>query len=113
MDLSIDTSSRERLLPSVIDHRASIDPQGVWAQYPASETTYEDGFQDATNSQVANAVNVVAWDLKEKLGTFQGCPTVTYLGPNDLRYYIVLLAAAKVGCKVSTESRALLLGTEC
>ena len=100
--MSTDMSDKRQLLPSILDHRAQSSPGGIWAKYPASDTTYKSGFKTATNNQVANAVNIVAWKLKDLVGDTQGFPTIAYLGPNDLRYYVVMLAAIKVGCKVSS-----------
>lgn len=96
-----DTLNTQQLLPSILDDRARNDPLGIWAKFPASDTTYSYGLNHVTNCEAANIVNTVAWALEEQLGSFQGFPTIAYLGPNDLRYYAVLLAAIKVGCKVS------------
>lgn len=88
------------LLPSILDDRAWTCPEGEWAQFPASETTYEAGFRLVTNREAADAVNRVAWTLEEELGRSSKFETIAYIGPTDLRYYIVVLAAIKVGYKV-------------
>ncbi|KAJ5272905.1 NRPS-like enzyme [Penicillium angulare] len=91
--------SADLLLPVALDQRARSNPQGVWARFPISDNTYKDGFRIATNHQVANAVNRIAWLLEEELGRGKEFETVAYIGPNDLRSYIVLLAAIKAGYK--------------
>lgn len=100
--MELSRSSTDQLLPTVLDDRARSNPKGVWAKFPSSNTTYEDGFRVATNHQVANAVNRVAWLLEEQLGRGQNFDTIAYIGPNDLRSYVVLLAGIKVGNKVQT-----------
>lgn len=100
--MELSRSSTDQVLPNVLDNRARNNPNGAWAKFPSSNTTYEDGFRVATNNQVANAVNRVAWLLEEQLGRGQNFETIAYIGPNDLRSYIVLLAGIKVGHKVQT-----------
>ncbi|KAJ5091912.1 NRPS-like enzyme [Penicillium alfredii] len=92
-------SSKDLLLPAALDNRVRNNPQGMWAKFPVSDTTYELGLHVATNQQVANAVNRVAWTLEETLGRGQNFETIAYIGPNDPRCYVVLLAAVKVGYK--------------
>jgi acyl-coenzyme A synthetase/AMP-(fatty) acid ligase len=46
-----------------------------------------------------NAVDRVAWLLKEQIGQSTTFKTLAYMGPGDLRYHIVLLAAVKAGYK--------------
>jgi acyl-coenzyme A synthetase/AMP-(fatty) acid ligase len=46
-----------------------------------------------------NAVDHVAWLLKERIGPSTTFETLAYMGPGDLRYHIVLLAAVKTGYK--------------
>jgi len=54
----------------------------------------------ATYSQMLNAVNKVAWILDQSVGKSAAFDTLAYLGPSDLRYHIVLLAAIKTRYKV-------------
>ncbi|KAJ5155836.1 NRPS-like enzyme [Penicillium capsulatum] len=93
------TSPNHRLLPAILDEAARTSPEEEWARFPASEITYEAGFRVVTNRDAANAVNRVAWMLEEKLGRSSNFETIAYIGPTDIRYYIVVLAAIKVGYK--------------
>ncbi|KAK4233779.1 hypothetical protein C8A03DRAFT_47750 [Achaetomium macrosporum] len=56
-------------------------------------------FRAATYGQIRNAVNRVAWMLSNTIGTSTQFDTLAYLGPSDLRYHIVILAAIKTGYK--------------
>lgn len=90
----------QQLLPLILDRRAASDPNRVWAKFPVSPASYEQGFRAATYGQMRNAVNRMAWMLEETIGTSTQFDTLAYLGPGDLRYHIVLLAAIKTGYKV-------------
>jgi acyl-coenzyme A synthetase/AMP-(fatty) acid ligase len=46
-----------------------------------------------------NAVDRVAWLFKEQIRQNTTFETLAYMGPGDLRYHIVLLAAIKAGYK--------------
>jgi acyl-CoA synthetase (AMP-forming)/AMP-acid ligase II len=99
--------SSQQLLPCLVDEIAQTEPNAVWAEFPASATTYSDGFVPITYRQLSNAVNGVAWCLFDALGPADGksFDTLAYLGPNDWRYMILVLAAVKAGYKVSAPSR--------
>lgn len=90
----------KQLTPTLLEDGARSTPDRVWAKFPISNTTYEHGFRSATYSQMLNAVNKVAWILDQSVGKSPKFDTLTYLGPSDLRYHIVLLAAIKTGYKV-------------
>lgn len=90
-----------QLLPVVLENRARLNPHGAWAKFPVSDHTYASGLRTATNLEVSNAVNKVAWLLEERLGRSREFETIAYIGPFDLRYFIVVIAAIKVGYKVS------------
>ncbi|KAL4936564.1 hypothetical protein BDV06DRAFT_233299 [Aspergillus oleicola] len=90
---------QRRLLPSILDYRAEIQPDRVWARFPVSPTSYDHGFRAATYSQMRNAVNRTAWIFAGSIGTSTNFDTLAYLGHADLRYHIVLLAAIKIGYK--------------
>ncbi|KAF7133671.1 hypothetical protein CNMCM5793_004969 [Aspergillus hiratsukae] len=93
-------SNTNQLLPAVLEIRARSNPHGAWAKFPASDHTYTSGVRTATNLEVLNAVNKLAWLLEESLGRSSEFETLAYIGPFDLRYFIILLAAIKVGYKI-------------
>jgi hypothetical protein len=94
-------SDSNQLLPTILDNRAKTNPHGIWAKFPVSPTTYGSGFRSATHLEVANAINKVAWLLDEHFGKGKDFETLAYLGPNDLRYTIVVVAGIKAGYKAS------------
>ncbi|OJJ46010.1 hypothetical protein ASPZODRAFT_2034801 [Penicilliopsis zonata CBS 506.65] len=93
-------SSPPALLPHVFEHRVRANPAGIWAKYPVATDNYEAGFRSVTNQQVLNAINRMAALFDRQLGASQRFQTLAYLGPNDLRYFIVVMAAIKVGYKI-------------
>ncbi|GAW24606.1 hypothetical protein ANO14919_141970 [Xylariales sp. No.14919] len=82
------------LLPHIVDRVARNSPDTAYGLWPTSSTSYEGGYQTITYSQLANAVNGLAWWLVEHLGPGQG-DVVAYTGPNDVLLTALLLAAIK------------------
>ncbi|KAI9836987.1 MAG: hypothetical protein M1819_000636 [Sarea resinae] len=90
----------KRLVPRVVDEVATQHPHRAYASIPKS-SNLQDGYRDISYAVFANAINRVAWWLDSTLGKgTSGLPTITYLGPPDLRYFVLAIAAAKVGYKV-------------
>jgi acyl-CoA synthetase (AMP-forming)/AMP-acid ligase II len=85
----------QRLPPVLLDEIAAEDP-GRLLYSVAKTDKMQDGFQDINYKTVANAVNRCAHWLKQTLGT--DTPRIfCYLGPIDLRYIILVMAAPKAG----------------
>ena len=89
----------QRLLPTVVDDHAARDPSRVYGSYAVSNDI-SDGFRQVTMVQMANAINFVAWWIKEKIGTSSTFETIAYMGASDFRYPILIVAAIKCGFKV-------------
>lgn len=79
---------------------AKARPQTLYAELPVSPTTYDDGFIKVNYADFANLINGLAWWLKDTLGVGVNFETLAYIGPNDVRYNGLLLAAVKAGYKV-------------
>ena len=92
---------RKHLLNNIVDGIARTRPAAVYAEIPRSSTSYEAGYRRVTYGALANAVNGVAWSLKEMLGESRSSQTLAYIGPNDLGYVMMILGAVKAGYKVS------------
>ena len=90
----MDKDYGRRLIPNIIDDFAKSDPDRVYCFY-AKSNHVADGFASVTYSQIANAINRVSLWLRDKIGTSKSLETIAYLGPPDLRYVIVTLAAQK------------------
>jgi len=50
---------------------------------------------------MANAIDGLAWWIKEQLGESRTFETLVYFGTWDPRYILLLLAAVKAGYKVN------------
>jgi acyl-coenzyme A synthetase/AMP-(fatty) acid ligase len=106
----------KRLLPSMVDENAEKAPEKLLAYIPRSGDL-KDGFTSVTRGDFARAVNRCAWWLEGLLGTSTTFETLSYLGPSDLRYFILIIAVSKVGYKVSsiafsTRSQTLIVKTK-
>lgn len=51
------------LLPNMVDRLARDLPHAVYREWPVLPTSYDAGFYTVTYSQLANAVNGLAWWL--------------------------------------------------
>ena len=89
-----------RLLPQVVDQLSRSDPTRVYATFPLSSDLSR-GFRDVTMLEIAQSINKLAWWIEMNLGRSTVFETIAYIGPSDLRYAIVFLAAVKCGYKVS------------
>lgn len=85
------------LVPNIVDQWAQDEPERLYAEYPVSTLSYEEGYRKITYADFANAVNGVAWWLHNTLGPGRDFQTLAYIGPNDLRYPALILGAAKAG----------------
>ncbi|TVY87466.1 Non-canonical non-ribosomal peptide synthetase [Lachnellula willkommii] len=88
----------KRLVPHIIDDRARESPGQLFAAFPKS-SRIEDGFQDVTYGQFANAINACAWWIEQEIGKGVDFQTLAYIGPSDLRYAILTVGALKTGHK--------------
>ena len=89
-----------RLLSSIIDERAQTGHKRPYASIPVSDDI-DDGYRNITYRRFANAINRCALWLRGLIGTSQNFETLVYIGPADLRYQIICMAAVKIGYVVS------------
>ncbi|KAI0394176.1 nonribosomal peptide synthetase [Xylariaceae sp. FL0594] len=91
-----------RLLPQLVDEVARTDPDRECFSIPRSASDPAQGWKPVTWKQYANAVNHVAGKIIENCGPAPAgaFPTIAYIGPNDARYVVIVLAAVKAGYKV-------------
>lgn len=99
----------ERLLPSVVDHLAATEPDKILFSFTRTKNP-ADGFQDVSAKKFARAVDRCSWYVDEKLGYGQSFPTLLYMGPQDLMYGILVLAAIKTGHRLLLNSSRNTLG---
>ena len=103
------TDCGQRLIPKLVDEIAQSDPQRPYLSIPRS-SVLEEGYEDISFIKFATAVNGCAWRLSSRLGHEASC-TLLYIGPLDVRYLVVILAAAKTGHVVSCSNSTEFLGT--
>jgi hypothetical protein len=70
-----------RLIPSLVDEYAQIDPDYIFAKIPKT-TNFADGLQDITIRTFARAVNEVAWRCESLFGKSTSFDTIAYIGPS-------------------------------
>ncbi|KAI1340838.1 acetyl-CoA synthetase-like protein [Xylariaceae sp. FL0016] len=85
------------LLPHIVDRLARNNPDHVYGQWPIAPSSYDAGYRSITYAQLANIVNGLAWWIRSQLGPGNGETVLTYIGPNDVRYSALVLAAVKAG----------------
>jgi hypothetical protein len=90
-----------RLMVNIIDDVARKNPERTWVKIPRSANA-GDGWKAVSFKTGANAINRIAHKIIEILGKpAQGkFPTIAYIGPNDIRYLILMFAAVKAGYQV-------------
>lgn len=114
----INQQETPQLIPTIIDHHASHNPQKVFASIPMDNNDLSQGFRDITYFELREAVDKAAYWLEEKLGSADNeakpslevqqkeetsrssFPTFAFYGTRDLRYSIFAVAAMKTGYKV-------------
>lgn len=101
-------SHRKRLLARTVDERAKTTPNDRFAVI-AQGPELSDGFQTLSMKDVAAAVNALCWWIESTIGPAQSRETLAYMGCNDVRYFLFMLACQKTGYQVRsttpTESR--------
>jgi hypothetical protein len=94
------------LIPEIIDSVARRYPQRTYARFSTGSSV--DDYRTVIVGQFANAINVAVQWIEKRFGKAgPGFPTIPYLGPQDLRYIILLVGAIKARYKVGAASDAL------
>lgn len=107
-------------LPRVVDRVAASDPDKTFASIPLS-TSPRDGYRTITFQNLSSAVNRMSRWIESNLEPTSPGTTIAYLGMNDLRYIIIILAAIKTAHTILLPSlrnsldghRSLLAKTQC
>ncbi|KAF4638022.1 hypothetical protein G7Y89_g45 [Cudoniella acicularis] len=89
----------KRLIPTLIDELATNDAERVFVSIPRT-ANIEDGFHDITFADLARAIDNCAWWMERTLQRSETFETLNYVGPQDLRYLILLIAGIKTGYKL-------------
>ncbi|KAH8661697.1 hypothetical protein BGZ60DRAFT_566347 [Tricladium varicosporioides] len=98
-------TGKKEILNNIVDFMARKHPQALFAEFPISLTSYDAGYRKINYDNLANAVNGAAWWIHESLGApKKDFETLAYIGLNDPRYNIMVLAAVKAGYKLFLSS---------
>ncbi|KAI0185901.1 putative NRPS-like enzyme [Xylaria flabelliformis] len=89
----------DRLIHLVPDELAAKVPTHTLFAYPKYENP-QHGFVEISAQRFANALNRTSWYLESLLGSPRDFDSVCYIGANDLRYFLLMLGAIKVGYKM-------------
>ncbi|CAI7614800.1 unnamed protein product [Penicillium glandicola] len=89
-------SHRKRLLATTVDGRAETNPSQLFAII-SQGSEIRNGFQDLSIKDLAQAVNFMCWWIESVIGPTQSPETLAYMGSNDVRYFIFILACQKTG----------------
>ncbi|KAK0744490.1 hypothetical protein B0T21DRAFT_429030 [Apiosordaria backusii] len=88
------------LSPTVlVDRLAAEKPNNVWMKSPITSAQGETHWEDITYSQLKNALDAMSDFIIQHLGPGSPDEVVAYMGVNDVRYPLVILAALKAGYK--------------
>ena len=96
-----------RLLPNFIDEIASVNPSLTFVEIPKTDDVH-DGLRQITFGDLARCIDKCAWWIHAQLGRRHGFPTLTYVGPHDLRCLFLVFGACKAGHKVRLPGNPLL-----
>ncbi|KAF2258864.1 acetyl-CoA synthetase-like protein [Lojkania enalia] len=91
-----------RLVASTINAQAQSHPDNVYFSIPKNDNNLSEGFLDISCSKFSNAIDHAAIWLQANIGPASAEPfgVIAYQGPNDLRYPILAVAAAKVSKQI-------------
>ncbi|KAF3770725.1 hypothetical protein M406DRAFT_34511 [Cryphonectria parasitica EP155] len=103
MDFEIPETEEPRQVVKYLDDLAVNEPSRIL--YSITKTSNPaDGFRDITVREVARAVDRCAWYLEETLGPAKDGQTLTYMGPQDITYVVLVLACNKTGYRLFLSS---------
>jgi len=91
------------LLPTLIDKIAETEPERLYCAFLRT-TDINDGVVKISYNDFSNAVNRLSWFLEKTFGRSDDFTTLGYIGPSDIRYAMITLAAVKTGHKVPSPS---------
>ncbi|PLB54119.1 NRPS-like enzyme [Aspergillus steynii IBT 23096] len=96
----------KRLFVNIVDELASSNPTQPLGIIP-NGSDIKDGFRHLTAKELADAVNATAWWIEKEIGKGTGEETVAYMGNNDIRYLLFILACHKTSHKLLLPSTRL------
>lgn len=92
---------QSRLMCHVVDELANRKPDQLFCVHPISSDISQ-GWRKITFKDLASAVNCTAWWIDECIDQGTKSEPLAYMGANDIRYAIFILACMKTGHVVSS-----------
>ncbi|PWY92969.1 acetyl-CoA synthetase-like protein [Aspergillus sclerotioniger CBS 115572] len=90
---------RKRLLTTEVDAIAEQDPGRRFCVMPKG-SELSDGLREVSIQDLARGINFMSWWIDAQAGKGQSSQsTVAYMGANDIRYFIFIIACHKTGYK--------------
>ncbi|KAL4916332.1 acetyl-CoA synthetase-like protein [Aspergillus aurantiobrunneus] len=86
-----------RLLSHVLDQEAAHDPDRLFCIHTSSLRCADHGWRRVTVGALACAVDNFAWWMERTIASRSTPERLVYMGPNDIRYTIWMLACMKLG----------------
>ncbi|KAJ5550638.1 hypothetical protein N7535_001416 [Penicillium sp. DV-2018c] len=86
----------KRLLATTVDERAEASPSQRCAVIPRGSEV-SDGFREISIKDLAQGVNAMCWWIESTIGPAQSRETLAYMGAQDIRYFVFVLACQKTG----------------
>ncbi|KAJ5715826.1 NRPS-like enzyme [Penicillium malachiteum] len=96
----------KRLLVTLVDKLAKTYPKQRFGLIP-NGTEIEDGFREITFLHLSQAVNAASWWILKNMGESKDGGRFAYIGNNDIRYIILMLAAHKTNYTIVLPSTRL------
>ena len=95
-------------LPTLIDEIAARSPTRPFVSLPINNDDLSEGYKDLSYNDFARSVDRCAWWILSKLGRWGAenerrpeTKILAYVGPQDVRYAVLMLGAVKAGYSVS------------
>lgn len=101
---------QDALIPDIVDRLAHERGSAEYGEWVMGSSVVS-----ITYLQLANVINSLAWWLVDQLGSgsHKSPEVLTYVGPNDVRYSAMVLAAIKAGYVVGLFSFPFLIHWHC
>ncbi|KAF7861579.1 hypothetical protein EAF04_008141 [Stromatinia cepivora] len=93
----------KRLVAHYIHQFAIDDPNRICISIPLTSEP-RDGFEDITFCQLDKAIDVASIWVEKQIGIGKDYESIAYVGPHDLRYIVLMIAAIKTGHKLFVPS---------
>jgi hypothetical protein len=99
LKMTVDDTFPPSIWSTIINDKVKKAPSQVFCEIH-EENWRETGTRKITYAQFARAVNRACWWLEDQFGPSKNFDSFTYVGDNDLRYTIAMVAAQKSQRKV-------------